>query len=88
MKESSKSAVLGITLTLLGGIFWGFSGSCGQYLFTNCGVTPRWLVPIRMISTGAILLGGAAVKTKIKYLTFGETGAEPCVCLHSRSSGL
>lgn len=49
MKESSKNAVLGITLTLLGGIFWGFSGSCGQYLFTNCGVTPRWLVPIRMI---------------------------------------
>ena len=74
MKESSKSAVLGITLTLLGGIFWGFSGSCGQYLFTNCGVTPRWLVPIRMISTGAILLGGAAVKNKKKIFDLWRNG--------------
>ncbi len=74
MKESSKNAVLGITLTLLGGIFWGFSGSCGQYLFTNCGVTPRWLVPIRMISTGAILLGGAAVKNKKKIFDLWRNG--------------
>lgn len=74
MKQANKNAAIGITLTLLGGIFWGFSGSCGQYLFTNCGVTPQWLVPIRMISTGVILLGAMAVKNKAKIFDLWRSG--------------
>ena len=55
MNNKSKTA-LGIILSLLGGIFWGFSGSCGQYLFTYHGADSKWIVTIRMISTGIILL--------------------------------
>ena len=55
MNNKSKTAA-GIVLSLLGGIFWGFSGSCGQYLFTYHSVDSKWIVPIRMISTGIILL--------------------------------
>ena len=61
--KKSKTA-LGIALSLLGGIFWGFSGSCGQYLFTYHSVDSRWLVSVRMIVSGAILLGASAVKHK------------------------
>lgn len=64
MKKSN--AALGIILSLTGGIFWGFSGSCGQYLFTYHAVSSEWLVPIRMISTGIILLSVCAVKNKSK----------------------
>lgn len=64
MKKSN--AALGIILSLTGGIFWGFSGSCGQYLFTYHAVSSEWLVPIRMISTGIILLSVCAVKNKTK----------------------
>ena len=61
----NKSAI-GFIMTLLGGIFWGFSGSCGQYLFTFHAVTSDWLVPIRMVSSGLILLAICAVKNKKK----------------------
>lgn len=63
--KRSKTA-LGIILSLSGGIFWGFSGSCGQYLFTYHDVSSKWLVPIRMILTGIILLTFCAFKNKKK----------------------
>ncbi len=55
---------MGIILSLLGGIFWGFSGSCGQYLFAYHSVDSRWLVSVRMIVSGAILLGISAFRHK------------------------
>lgn len=64
MKKSNTA--LGIALSLIGGIFWGFSGSCGQYLFTYHDVSSKWLVPVRMIATGIILLSVCAAKNKNK----------------------
>lgn len=63
--NKSKTAA-GIILSLLGGIFWGFSGSCGQYLFTYYGVSSQWLVPVRMTLSGIILISFCAVKNKKK----------------------
>lgn len=64
MKKSNSAA--GILLSLISGIFWGFSGSCGQYLFTYHGVSSKWLVPVRMIATGLILLTVCIIKNKKK----------------------
>ena len=52
----------GALLTVLGGLGWGISGTCGQYLFTQKGVTSFWLVPIRLLAAGILLLSitGAA----------------------------
>lgn len=50
-----KKETQGIIYTLTGGIMWGFSGSCGQYLFQN-GITSNYLVPIRMLISGLILI--------------------------------
>lgn len=61
--KRSKTA-LGIILSLMGGIFWGFSGSCGQYLFTYHSVDSRWLVAVRMVISGAILLCISAFRHK------------------------
>ena len=63
--QKSKTAT-GIILSLLGGVFWGLSGSCGQYLFTYHNVSSNWLVPIRMLLTGVILLAVSAVRHKGK----------------------
>ena len=52
---NKKKEMLGILCTLSGGIMWGFSGSCGQYLF-GTGMTSNYLVPLRMLSSGIILL--------------------------------
>ncbi len=68
VKMKKSKTALGIILSLTGGIFWGFSGSCGQYLFTYHNVTSKWLVPIRMILTGVILLTFCAFKNKKKII--------------------
>ena len=45
----------GILCTLLGGAFWGFSGACGEYLFTNYQVASAWLTTVRMLGAGVVL---------------------------------
>ena len=47
----------GVLLALMAGTCWGFSGTVGQYLFTNFGVDSGWLTVVRMITSGIILLG-------------------------------
>ena len=49
-------AARGAALTILGGLLWGFSGTCGQFLLQRKGVTSEFLVPVRLMSAGAILL--------------------------------
>ena len=45
----------GIVCTLAGGIGWGFSGACGQYLFSYQDVRPDWLTVVRMLIAGFLL---------------------------------
>lgn len=45
----------GILCTLAGGTFWGFSGACGQYLFTNYHINSSWLTVVRMLGAGFVL---------------------------------
>lgn len=47
--------ILGVLITLLGGIFWGFSGTCGQFLMQNCKMDTNFLVSARLLSAGAML---------------------------------
>ena len=47
---------MGILVTFIGGVFWGFSGVAGKYLFEYTGVTSDWLVPWRLLFAGCIML--------------------------------
>ena len=42
-------------LTLIGGVLWGFSGVCGQYLFSQ-GISADFLVPYRLLLAGAFIV--------------------------------
>ena len=79
MNNKSKTAA-GIILSLLGGIFWGFSGSCGQSLFTYHGVDSKWVVTVRMILTGIILLSVSFAKHKSKIIGVWK-GRKNFVCM-------
>lgn len=46
----------GMALTLAGGTMWGFSGTCGQYLMQEKGLTSDWLVAVRLLLAGILLL--------------------------------
>lgn len=46
----------GIMLVLVAAILWGISGTTAQYLFHQQGFGLKWLVVIRLLSAGALLL--------------------------------
>ena len=49
----------GFALALTSAVLWGVSGACAQYVFQNKGVTIGWLVAVRLLLAGSILLGYA-----------------------------
>lgn len=52
---------LGILLTILGGVGWGFSGTCAQFLFGAYGVDPLWIVCTRSVAAGVFFIALACV---------------------------
>ena len=52
----NKRLKRGSVLTITGGILWGISGTCGQYLLQVKGMASDWLVPVRLLCAGILLL--------------------------------
>lgn len=55
MRENRKK-MTGMIFAIIGGIFWGVSGVCGQFLFQYKEMTAQWLVPVRLLVSGGLLL--------------------------------
>lgn len=55
MNETNHRVLRGILCTTIGGVCWGVSGTCGQYLFSRYGVSPLWLTCVRLLAGGAML---------------------------------
>lgn len=56
MEQQKKKRTAGICLTLAGGICWGLSGCFGQYLFQKKDITADWLVMVRLLLAGVLLV--------------------------------
>lgn len=54
----------GVLCVLVGSIAWGFSGACGQYLFSHYTISTAWLSCVRMLVTGLILTIAYIVRTR------------------------
>ena len=54
-----EKRVRGTVCALLGAVSWGVSGTFGQYLFANKGISSNWLTTVRMLAAGLILLVAA-----------------------------
>ncbi|MFD0898420.1 EamA family transporter [Loigolactobacillus binensis] len=54
--DSRNLRLRGIGLAIAGPLLWGFSGIAAQALFTSYQVAPQWLVCVRMIGAGILLL--------------------------------
>lgn len=48
--------IKGIILVIIGAMLWGISGTVAQFLFQNEKFSPEWLVVIRLLVSGLILL--------------------------------
>lgn len=56
MITDQASKLKGYSLAILGALFWGVSGTLAQYLFQHRGISPEWLVTVRLIISGILLL--------------------------------
>ena len=54
MKNSLR--LKGLFLVTSGALLWGVSGTVAQYLFQDENFTPEWLVVMRMLLSGILLL--------------------------------
>ncbi|WP_303059865.1 DMT family transporter [Veillonella magna] len=93
-----RNTLIGIALTLLGGILWGFSGICAQFIQQQRGITPEWLLVVRLLLAGAITvfyvffrMRGTmfrifkSPKDTAKLLVFGILGMALCQYSYFRS---
>ena len=55
-------SLLGIIYAIVGGVFWGFSGTCGEFVFKNYDVSSTWVCSVRILSAGLILLAVSFIK--------------------------
>ena len=76
--EKGRNSSIGYILTLIGGICWGFSGTCGQNLFMNKNASSPWLVPIRMIGAGIILIIFMSFREKGRVLDIWRDRRDIC----------
>lgn len=69
-KEARKRTTRGIVCALVGGAFWGISGTCAGYLFDSFGVSSLWLTCYRQLCAGIMFLIFAALvdRTHLKAL--------------------
>ena len=62
MTKTNSHLLRGSLCTMLGGVCWGFSGTCGQYLFSRFAVSTLWLTCLRLLAGGVIMLTLAALR--------------------------
>ena len=55
MNKTKRHTLRGVLCTTLGGVCWGFSGTCGQYLFSHFDISSLWLTCVRLLSGGVLL---------------------------------
>ncbi|AGA69175.1 putative permease, DMT superfamily [Desulfitobacterium dichloroeliminans LMG P-21439] len=67
-QDITRKAIRGVLFTLIGGISWGFSGACGQYLFSVKGINPHWVTAVRMFTAGLIIFCFVLFKYKEKMV--------------------
>ena len=54
----------GVIITIIAAISWGFSGTCGQYIFDTFDANPTYLTAARLLSAGVLLVCLGFVKTR------------------------
>lgn len=74
MPESRPHLFRGIVCALLGGIFWGFSGNCGEVLMHAFDAPAEWLTPLRMMIGGAFFLAFSAFVDRRRLIDAAKDG--------------
>lgn len=65
----------GVIAAIVGGAFWGFSGTCAQYLYQHYAIDPLFITWVRMLGSGVLflLLLVATQRQKMRELAADRT---------------
>ena len=85
-----REALRGMSIALIGGVFWGLAGVFGQYLFEHNGTNARWLVSVRLLVAGALLLATVVMKQRDSFwkIWTNRRDAVSLSCFPSRHGGV
>ncbi|WNB90750.1 DMT family transporter [Bacillus sp. NEB1478] len=65
MQNETTSRWKGIVLALTGASLWGFSGNAAEWIFSHSAIEATWLVSVRMVMAGVLLLCLLSIKTNV-----------------------
>ena len=79
-RTEKNRMITGTIVTIAGGILWGVSGVCGQYMFQNKGVTAPWLVSVRLVAAGLLMLCYYFLQTENRLWQYGKANETDVTC--------
>ena len=71
--EASRRVAIGVAATLLGGFFWGFSGTAASSLFTNYHLDTLWLLSMRQIFAGLLFMIVVVARDRKRFVRLWTT---------------
>ncbi len=73
--EAARRVAVGVAATLLGGFFWGFSGTSASLLFSRYHVDTLWLLSVRQIFAGLLFMIVVLVRDRQRLVRLWTTPA-------------
>lgn len=70
---STRKMVVGVLATLVGGSFWGFSGTSASFLFDTYHVDTLWLMSVRQILAGLLFMAVVITRDRERLIKLWTT---------------
>ncbi len=65
--KRGRGFALGVVVTLLGGAFWGFSGTSASFLFDTYHIDTLWLMSVRQVLAGLLFMVVIAARYRSQF---------------------
>ena len=72
----TRKMITGVLATLVGGSFWGFSGTSASFLFDTYHVDTLWLMSIRQILAGLLFMAVVVTRDRARLVKLWTTPAD------------
>ena len=73
---STRKMITGVLATLVGGSFWGFSGTSASFLFDTYHVDTLWLMSVRQILAGLLFMAVVVTRDRERLIKLWTTPAD------------
>lgn len=85
---STRKMITGVLATLMGGSFWGFSGTSASFLFDTYHVDTLWLMSVRQILAGLLFMAVVVTRDRTRLVKLWTTPADRKQLLFFTAFGL